>query len=263
MAFYWNVMFDDDKSKGVANVDNNFEATPLSEPKRKAKTGDHVHMGALPSSSRLVTLVLFLNGYQFRWSYDMKSLFFICRSMSLATEVERLRSNAVVKSFDRPLTPNKLSPRGKEIIEVTTITVNLPTFDVDLLKIIEAQNANDVAQSQLHILEFRVEGELGERQVFHLREEDEDMEVNKYINHTEKAIDVNEATGPSDLEPFHGKGMLLKHKVIQLVHPFTLIESYKRKKVGDGHSTKDFFALDPLWIIPNPDVEVFIDVLMR
>ncbi|KAM2964224.1 hypothetical protein FF2_022035 [Malus domestica] len=200
----------EDESKGVANVDNDSEATPLSKPKGKAKTGDHVHMGALPSSSR---------------------------SMSLATEVERLRGDAVVKSFDKPLTPNKL--------------------------IIEAHNANDVAQSQLHILEFRVEGELGERQVFHLREEDEDMEVNKYINHTEKAIDVNEATGPSDLEPFHGKGMLLKHKVIQLVNPFTLIKSYKRKKVGDGHSAEDFVALDPLWIIQNPDVEVFIDVLMR
>ncbi|KAM2637553.1 hypothetical protein EV1_022031 [Malus domestica] len=62
----------EDESKGVANVDNDSEATPLFEPKGKAKRGDHVHMGALPSSSR---------------------------SMSLATEVERLRGDAVVKSF--------------------------------------------------------------------------------------------------------------------------------------------------------------------
>ncbi|KAM1161131.1 hypothetical protein ACFX2B_000259 [Malus domestica] len=53
------------------------------------------------------------------------------------------------------------SDRGKDIAPTT----NLPTFDVDLLEIIEAENANDVAQSLLRILQFRVVGELGEEQV--------------------------------------------------------------------------------------------------
>ncbi|CAN6706457.1 unnamed protein product [Malus baccata var. baccata] len=65
-----------------------------------------------------------------------------------------------------------------------------------------------------------------------------------------------------NLEPLLGKGMQHKWKGMQLVHPFTPLESYKRRKVGDGCSTEDFVVdLDPIRIIPKPDVEVFIDVL--
>ncbi|KAB2606298.1 hypothetical protein D8674_006015 [Pyrus ussuriensis x Pyrus communis] len=61
MVPYWNVMFDDveastdakleDGSKGVSDVDQDSEATPLSGPKGKAKNGYHTRMEALPSSS--------------------------------------------------------------------------------------------------------------------------------------------------------------------------------------------------------------------
>lgn len=54
---------------------------------------------------------------------------------------------------------------GKDTVESITPDVNFPTFDVELPEIVEAENANLVAQSFLCILEFRLDGELGEGQV--------------------------------------------------------------------------------------------------
>ncbi|CAN6691786.1 unnamed protein product [Malus baccata var. baccata] len=59
--------------------------------------------------------------------------------MKLVAELERLQSDGQ-------------SDWGKNISHAA----NLPTFDVDLLEIIEAKNANDVAQSLLRIMQFRL-----------------------------------------------------------------------------------------------------------
>lgn len=83
----------------------------------------------------------------------------------------------------------------------------MPTFDEDLPTIIEAKNANDVAQSMLRILQFRVEGELGEGQVLNLWEEDEDIEVSKHGTYTDEGVEVNDATSLSGSKPLLGKGM--------------------------------------------------------
>ncbi|KAM1052719.1 hypothetical protein ACFX2J_000306 [Malus domestica] len=46
--------------------------------------------------------------------------------------------------------------------------------------------------------------------------------------------------------------MWQKRKGLQLVHHFTSLESYKRRKIGDGHSVE---FPKPLRIIPKSDVE--------
>ncbi|TQE11599.1 hypothetical protein C1H46_002801 [Malus baccata] len=113
--------------------------------------------------------------------------------------------------------------------------------------IVEAQNVNDVTQSLLRILEFKVKGKLEEGQVLYLQEENEDTEVSEHRTYTEEGINVIEAISLSNLEPFLGKGMQHKQKGMQLVHPFTPFESYKRTKVGDGRSTEVFVVdLDPM-----------------
>ncbi|KAM1530061.1 hypothetical protein ACFX1Z_019204 [Malus domestica] len=68
-------------------------------------------------------------------------------------------------------------------------------------------NINDGAQSLLHILEFRLDGDLGEGQVVYLREEDEDTEVSEHSSHIDEAVDVNEAAGPFSSMPLLGKKM--------------------------------------------------------
>lgn len=224
--------------------------------------------------------------------------------MELVAKLECLRSDAPGKLFDKPLTLEKSvrsgwnednaledeevdsflerppgykdltapspqpetstgegkSDQGKDIAPAP----NLPTFDVDLLEIIEAENANNVAQSLLHVLQFRVEGELGERQVFYLREEDKDTEVSEHGTHTNEGVNMNEAAILFGSKPFLGKAMEQKSKGTQLVHPFTPFESYKRSKVSDGCSPEDFVIVPkPTRIILKPNVEVFIDVLTR
>ncbi|CAN6712521.1 unnamed protein product [Malus baccata var. baccata] len=88
-------------------------------------------------------------------------------------------------------------------------------------------------------LEFRVNSELGERRVFYPGEKDEDTEVSEHNSNTEEVL----------------KGM-------QLVHIFTHLQSYKRRKVGNILANEDFVvALDPMQIILKPNVEVFVDVL--
>ncbi|KAM1530062.1 hypothetical protein ACFX1Z_019204 [Malus domestica] len=85
--------------------------------------------------------------------------------------------------------------------------VNFPNFDVILPDIIKVSNINDGAQSLLHILEFRLDGDLGEGQVVYLREEDEDTEVSEHSSHIDEAVDVNEAAGPFSSMPLLGKKM--------------------------------------------------------
>ncbi|KAM1097059.1 hypothetical protein ACFX19_014759 [Malus domestica] len=109
---------------------------------------------------------------------------------------------------------------------------------------------------------FRVNGELKERQVF--LQEEEDTEVNEHGTYTDEGVNVNEAIDLSGLKPLHGKGMRQKCKGMQLVHPFTSFESYKRRKVGNGRSAEDFvIVMEPMQIILKLDVEVFIDILTR
>lgn len=140
----------------------------------------------------------------------------------------------------------------------------MPTFDVDLLEIIEAEYANDVAQSLLRILQFKVEGELGEGQVFYLQELDEVIEVSEHSTHIDEGADVNEDTSLSGSVTTLGKGMWWKHKGMQPVHPFTIHESYKRREVGDGLSVEDFVDLPKsIQIISKLDVDVFVDILTR
>ncbi|KAM2698360.1 hypothetical protein EV1_037371 [Malus domestica] len=141
----------------------------------------------------------------------------------------------------------KSSP-GKGIIEVIGLGVNCLAFDVDLSEIIKAKNTNDVAQSLMHRLEFRVNNE--------------DTEVSEHNSNTAEVVDMNEATCPYDFEPFFAKRMRRKLKGMQLVHFFTHLQSYKRRKVGDILANEDFVvALDPMQIILKPNVEVFVDVL--
>ncbi|KAM1034379.1 hypothetical protein PS1_038063 [Malus domestica] len=155
----------------------------------------------------------------------------------------------------------KSSP-GKGITEVIGLGVNCLAFDVDLSEIIKAKNTNDVAQSLMHRLEFRVNSELGERRVFYPGEKDEDTEVSEHNSNTAEVVDMNEAACPYDFEPFFAKGMRRKLKGMQLVHIFTHLQSYKRRKVGDILANEDFVvALDPMQIILKPNVEVFVDVL--
>ncbi|KAM0981466.1 hypothetical protein ACFX13_014824 [Malus domestica] len=109
---------------------------------------------------------------------------------------------------------------------------------------------------------FRVNGELKERQVF--LQEEEDTEVSEHGTYTDEGVNVNEAIDLSGLKPLHGKGMRQKCKGMQLVHPFTSFESYKRRKVGNGRSAEDFvIVMEPMQIILKLDVEVFIDILTR
>ncbi|KAM1626175.1 hypothetical protein TB2_014210 [Malus domestica] len=246
MATYWNVMFDDvevgtdatseDESKGVAEADKDFEAMFSSRLKKKARKEYHTHVGALPLSSRLV-FEEFLVTVEVRLKTIVEALEEKwCARMELAAKLECLRSDAPRETFDKPSTPEK--------------------------SIIEVENANDVAQSLLRILQFRVNGELKERQVF--LQEEEDTEVSEHGTYTDEGVNVNEAIDLSGLKPLHGKGMRQKCKGMQLVHPFTYFESYKRRKVGNGRSAEDFvIVMEPMQIILKLDVEVFIDILTR
>ncbi|TQD90984.1 hypothetical protein C1H46_023422 [Malus baccata] len=86
--------------------------------------------------------------------------------------------------------------------------------------------------------------------------------VSEHSTHIKEGVDVIEAVSLSNLEPLLGKGMQHKRKEMPLVHPFTPLKSYKRRKVGDSHSTEDFVVdLDPMRIIPKSNVEVFVDIL--
>ncbi|KAB2625763.1 hypothetical protein D8674_017423 [Pyrus ussuriensis x Pyrus communis] len=94
--------------------------------------------------------------------------------------------------------------------------------------------------------------------------EHEVTEVSEHSIDTDEGADMNEATGSSSSETIPCKGIWLKRKGMQLVYPFTLLGSYKRRKVGDGCSVDDFIVLlEPMRIISKPDVEVFVDVLTR
>ncbi|KAM1396849.1 hypothetical protein ACFX2I_014496 [Malus domestica] len=257
MATYWNVMFDDvevgtdatseDKSKGVAEADKDFEAIFSSRLKKKARKEYRTHVGALPLSSRLV-FEEFLVTVEVRLKTVVEALEEKwCACMELAAKLECLRSDAPRESFDKPST---LEKSGKDI----ALATNLPTFDVDLSEIIEVENANDIAQSLLRILQFRVNCELEERQVF--LQEKEDTEVSEHGTYTDESVNVNEAIDLSGSKPLHGKGMWQKCKGMQLVHPFTFFESYKRRKVGNGCSAEDFvIVMEPMQIILKPDVE--------
>lgn len=108
------------------------------------------------------------------------------------------------------------------------LDANFPAFDVVLPDIIEVSKGNDGAQSLLCILEFRLDGDLGEWQVVYLTEEDEDMEVSEHSSHIDEAVDVDEAVGPFGSVPLLGKRMLQKHKGMQLMHPVNRLQSYKK-----------------------------------
>ncbi|KAM2608832.1 hypothetical protein TB1_037116 [Malus domestica] len=223
-------------------------------------------MGALLSSSRSV-FEEFLMMMDVRLRTVVKELEAERRGrIELVVEVKNLRGNIADLTTpslqpDTSIGEAKSSP-GKGIIEVIGLGVNCLAFDVDLSEIIKAKNTNDVAQSLMHRLEFRVNIELRERRVFYLREKDEDTEVSEHNSNTAEVVDMNEAACPYDFEPFFAKGMRRKLKGMQLVHIFTHLQSYKRRKVGDILANEDFVvALDPMQIILKPNVEVFVDFL--
>lgn len=141
---------------------------------------------------------------------------------------------------------------------------NFPTFDVVLPDIIEVSNKNHGAQSLLRILEFRLDGDLGEGKVIYIREEDEDTEVSDHSNQIDEAVDANKPANPSGYVPLPCKRIRHKRKGMQLMLLVNLLQSYKRRKVGDSWVAEDFFiALDLLRIIPDPNVAVFVDVMKR
>ncbi|KAM1738950.1 hypothetical protein ACFX11_014717 [Malus domestica] len=117
MATYWNVMFDDvevgtdatseDKSKGVAEADKDFEAIFSSRLKKKARKEYRTHVGALPLSSRLV-FEEFLVTVEVRLKTVVEALEEKwCACMELAAKLECLRSDAPRESFDKPSTLEK------------------------------------------------------------------------------------------------------------------------------------------------------------
>ncbi|KAB2625495.1 hypothetical protein D8674_017155 [Pyrus ussuriensis x Pyrus communis] len=89
-----------DESKGVANADHDSEATPLFEPKGKAKIGYHAHEYEFVSKQQFeefsammdVRLRIVIEELEGEW----------CACMELAAEVERFRGDAAVKLFDKP-----------------------------------------------------------------------------------------------------------------------------------------------------------------
>lgn len=58
-------------------------------------------------------------------------------------------------------------------------------FYIVLPSTVSSCDARDVAQSLLHILEFKLDGELGEDQVVYLRRGDEDVEVSEHNGNQE------------------------------------------------------------------------------
>ncbi|KAM1784836.1 hypothetical protein ACFX12_037808 [Malus domestica] len=144
--------------------------------KGKAEKGYHTHMGALLSSSRSVDYK-FISKRQFEEFLVMMDvrLRTVVEELEaerrgrieLVVEVKNLRGNTADLTTpslqpDTSIGEAKSSP-GKGIIEVIGLGVNCLAFDVDLSEIIKAKNTNDVAQSLMHRLEFRVNSELGER----------------------------------------------------------------------------------------------------
>lgn len=69
--------------------------------------------------------------------------------------------------------------------EMSTFSI----FYIVLPNTVLAYDAKDVAQSLLHILEFKLDGELGEDQVVYLREGDDDVEVSKHNGQNEEGIE--------------------------------------------------------------------------
>ncbi|KAM2698362.1 hypothetical protein EV1_037371 [Malus domestica] len=230
---YWNIMFDD--------VQPCRDATPEKETE-----GDYKFISKRQFEEFLVMMDVRLRTVVEELEAERRG------RIELVVEVKNLRGNTADLTTpslqpDTSIGEAKSSP-GKGIIEVIGLGVNCLAFDVDLSEIIKAKNTNDVAQSLMHRLEFRVNNE--------------DTEVSEHNSNTAEVVDMNEATCPYDFEPFFAKRMRRKLKGMQLVHFFTHLQSYKRRKVGDILANEDFVvALDPMQIILKPNVEVFVDVL--
>ncbi|RXH97226.1 hypothetical protein DVH24_035894 [Malus domestica] len=228
---YWNIMFDD--------VQPCRDATPEKETE-----GDYKFISKRQFEEFLVMMDVRLRTVVEELEAERRG------RIELVVEVKNLRSNTADLTTpslqpDTSIGEAKSSP-GKGIIEVIGLGVNCLAFDVDLSEIIKAKNTNDVAQSLMHRLEFRVNN----------------TEVSEHNSNTAEVVDMNEATCPYDFEPFFAKRMRRKLKGMQLVHFFTHLQSYKRRKVGDILANEDFVvALDPMQIILKPNVEVFVDVL--
>ena len=58
----------------------------------------------------------------------------------------------------------------------------------------------------MHILEFKLDGDLGEGQVVYLQEGDNDMEVSEHNGQNEEGVEVNEAAGLCDFELLLNEG---------------------------------------------------------
>ncbi|KAM1145779.1 hypothetical protein ACFX2I_037684 [Malus domestica] len=230
---YWNIMFDD--------VQPCRDATPEKETE-----GDYKFISKRQFEEFLVMMDVRLRTVVEELEAERRG------RIELVVEVKNLRGNTADLTTpslqpDTSIGEAKSSP-GKGIIEVIGLGVNCLAFDVDLSEIIKAKNTNDVAQSLMHRLEFRVNNE--------------DTEVSEHNSNTAEVVDMNEATCPYDFEPFFAKRIRRKLKGMQLVHFFTHLQSYKRRKVGDILANEDFVvALDPMQIILKPNVEVFVDVL--
>ncbi|KAM2937884.1 hypothetical protein FF1_037735 [Malus domestica] len=230
---YWNIMFDD--------VQPCRDATPEKETE-----GDYKFISKRQFEEFLVMMDVRLRTVVEELEAERRG------RIELVVEVKNLRGNTADLTTpslqpDTSIGEAKSSP-GKGIIEVIGLGVNCLAFNVDLSEIIKAKNTNDVAQSLMHRLEFRVNNE--------------DTEVSEHNSNTAEVVDMNEAICPYDFEPFFAKRMRRKLKGMQLVHFFTHLQSYKRRKVGDILANEDFVvALDPMQIILKPNVEVFVDVL--
>ncbi|KAM2671257.1 hypothetical protein EV1_007091 [Malus domestica] len=78
---------------------------------------------------------------------------------------------------------------------------------------------------------FKLDADLGESQVMYLREEDDDMKVSEHNGQNEEGFEVNKVIGPSNFKPLLDKGIRQKRKGMQLVHPVTPFQGYKKKGI--------------------------------
>ncbi|KAM1415337.1 hypothetical protein ACFX2I_007002 [Malus domestica] len=153
---------------------------------------------------------------------------------ALAADVERLLANIGDQLFQKAPSPKKSVGTAwdiEKVLEDTKLDVTFLTFDVVLPNTALACDANDVTQSLMNILEFKLDADLGESQVMYLREEDDDMKVSEHNGQNEEGFEVNKVIGPSNFKPLLDKGIRQKRKGMQLVHPVTPFQGYKKKGI--------------------------------
>ncbi|KAM2352136.1 hypothetical protein ACFXTH_006854 [Malus domestica] len=179
---------------GFANVDHESEATLSPRGKEKAKTG-HQGKRILPSTSNLTIHYEFVPWRKFNEFAQLMEV--QLRTILEELEVELGARRALVANVER-----LLANIGDQLFQ----------------KVPSPKKS------------FKLDADLGESQVMYLREEDDDMEVSEHNGQNKEGFEVNKVVGPSNFKPLLDKGIRQKRKGMQLVHPFTPFQGYKKKE---------------------------------